>query len=199
MEKRLGVIPGDGHCRLMHLPFDLGTKRLPKKFQDEGPGGVGGPDGTRQWIVEGRPWSGVGWAGVGRGAVSCYARAGRAEEPEPGIFRAAHARYRCEGMDRAGGDAELVNGPNRQIGPIQAPALWGAVVRWVAPVRGGGCRRGSAESVPDAGRQLPHGADGGTNERRRVRWHLRSPSRTALRPRRGGRRLGAFSVLALRP
>src|SRR5437016_9534962 len=85
MEKRFGVVSADGHCRLMHLPFDLWTKRLSRKFQDEGPRVVQGPDGTRQWIVEGRPWSGVGWSGVGRGPVNCYTRAGLAEEPEPGI------------------------------------------------------------------------------------------------------------------
>ena len=31
MEKRFGVVSADGHCRLMHLPFDLWTKRLPQK------------------------------------------------------------------------------------------------------------------------------------------------------------------------
>src|SRR5262249_48969869 len=131
MEKRFGVISADGHCRLMHLPFDLWTKRLPRKFQDNGPRVVQGPDGTRQWVVEGRPWSGVGWGGVGRGDVSCYARAGVPEEPEPGIFRAAHARYRCEDMDRDGVDAELVNGPYEQIAQIQDPALRVACVQVV--------------------------------------------------------------------
>jgi hypothetical protein len=67
MEKRFGVISADGHCRLMHLPFDLWTTRLPRKFQDNGPRVVQGSDGTRQWVVEGHPWSGVGWSGVGRG------------------------------------------------------------------------------------------------------------------------------------
>ena len=83
MEKRFGVISADGHCRVMHLPFDLWTKRLPRKFQENGPRVVQRPDGTRQWVVEGRPWSGVGWIGLGWGKVSCYARAGVAEEPEP--------------------------------------------------------------------------------------------------------------------
>ena len=114
MEKRFGVVSADGHCRLMHLPFDLWTKRLPRKLQDDGPKVVKGPDGSRQWVVEGRPFSGVGWAGVGRGPVNCYTRAGLPEEPEPGIFRAANARYRCEDMDRDGVDAELVNGPYEQ-------------------------------------------------------------------------------------
>jgi hypothetical protein len=68
MEKRFGVVSADGHCRLMHLPFDLWTKRLPRKLQDEGPRVVQRPDGIRQWVIEGRPWSGVGWAGVGKGA-----------------------------------------------------------------------------------------------------------------------------------
>ena len=65
MENRFGVISADGHCRLMHLPFDLWTTRLSKKFQDTGPSVVQRPDGTRQWVVEGHPWSGVGWSGVG--------------------------------------------------------------------------------------------------------------------------------------
>ena len=60
MEKRFGGISADGHCRLMHLPFDLWTQRLPKKFQDNGPRVVQGSDGTRQWVVEGHPWSGEG-------------------------------------------------------------------------------------------------------------------------------------------
>ena len=89
------------------------------------------PDGTRQWIVEGRPWSGVGWAGVGRGPVNCYTRAGLEEEPEPGIFRAANAKYRCEDMDRDGVDAELVNGPYEQISTIKNPELRAACVRAV--------------------------------------------------------------------
>ena len=131
MEKRFGVISADGHCRLMHLPFDLWTTRLPRKFRDTGPRVVQRPDGTRQWVVEGHPWSGVGWSGVGRGAVNCYTRAGVPEEPEPGIFRAAHARYRCEDMDRDGVDAELVNGPYEQLWQIKAPELRVACVQVV--------------------------------------------------------------------
>jgi predicted TIM-barrel fold metal-dependent hydrolase len=131
MEKRFGVVSADGHCRLMHLPFDLWSKRLAGKFHDDGPKVVKGPDGVRQWIVEGRPWSGVGWAGVGRGPVNCYTRAGMAEEPEPGIFRAANAKYRCEDMDRDGVDAELVNGPYEQLWAIRNPELRLACVRAV--------------------------------------------------------------------
>jgi predicted TIM-barrel fold metal-dependent hydrolase len=92
---------------------------------------VQGPDGARQWVVEGRPWSGVGWSGVGRGHVNCYTRAGLAEEPEPGVFRAANAKYRCEDMDRDGVDAELVNGPYEQISQIKDPELRAACVRAV--------------------------------------------------------------------
>jgi predicted TIM-barrel fold metal-dependent hydrolase len=130
MEKRFGVVSADGHCRLMHLPFDLWTKRLPRKFHESGPRVVD-KDGVRQWVVEDRPWSGVGWAGVGRGPVNCYTRAGLAEEPEAGIFRAANARYRCEDMDRDGVDAELVNGPYEQISAIRDPELRAACVRAV--------------------------------------------------------------------
>ena len=70
-------------------------------------------------------------AGVGRGPVNCYTRAGLAEEPEPGVFRAANARYRCEDMDRDGVDAELVNGPYEQISAIKDPQLRAACVRVV--------------------------------------------------------------------
>ena len=38
MEKRFGVVSADGHCRVMHLPFDLWTKRLPSKLRDDGTG-----------------------------------------------------------------------------------------------------------------------------------------------------------------
>jgi predicted TIM-barrel fold metal-dependent hydrolase len=54
-----------------------------------------------------------------------------AEEPEPGIFRAANARYRGEDMDRDGVDAELVNGPYEQISAIKDPELRFACVRVV--------------------------------------------------------------------
>ncbi len=131
MEKRFGVVSADGHCRLFHLPFDLWEKRLPRKFADDAPRVVTGRDGKRQWVVEGRVWSGVGWEGVGRGPVNCYTRAGLAEEPEPGIFRASHAKYRCEDMDRDGVDGELVNGPYEQIWQIKNPELRSAVVRAV--------------------------------------------------------------------
>jgi uncharacterized protein len=131
MEKRFGVISADGHCRLMHLPFDLWTKRLPRKFQENGPRVIQEADGTRRWIIEGHAWSGVGWRGVGLGAANCYTRAGLPEEAEPGIFRAASAKYRCEDMDRDGVDAELVNGPYEQISAIKDPELRAACVRAV--------------------------------------------------------------------
>ena len=70
MEKKFGVVSADGHCRLFHLPSDLWTKRLPRKFQDDGPRIVKNADGVRQWVVEGHAWSGVGWKGVGRGPVN---------------------------------------------------------------------------------------------------------------------------------
>jgi predicted TIM-barrel fold metal-dependent hydrolase len=131
MEKRFGVVSADGHCRLMHLPFDLWTQRLPRKLQQSGPRVVTASDGKRQWVVEGRPWSGVGWEGVGRGPVNCYTRAGLDEEAEPGVFRAASAKYRCEDMDCDGVDAELVNGPYEQISQIKDPELRAACVRAV--------------------------------------------------------------------
>jgi predicted TIM-barrel fold metal-dependent hydrolase len=129
MEKRFGVISADGHCRLMHLPFDLWEKRLSTEFRENGPRVVTGPDGARRWMVEGRSWSAIGWHGNGRGTVNCYTRAGLAEEPESGVFRASDPRYRCEDMDRDGVDAELINGPYEQISAIRDPDLRAACVR----------------------------------------------------------------------
>src|SRR2546421_11431791 len=60
MENRFGVVSADGHCRLMHLPCDLSTKRLPRRFQDDGLRAVQGPGGARQGGVEERPLSGGG-------------------------------------------------------------------------------------------------------------------------------------------
>ena len=48
MKKRFGVVSADGHCRLMHLPFDLWTKRLPRRLQDDAPRVATGPDGARR-------------------------------------------------------------------------------------------------------------------------------------------------------
>jgi len=87
-----------------------------------GRGSSRGRTASGQWVVEGHTWSGVGWEGVGRGPVNCYTRAGLPEEPEPGIFRAANARYRLRDMDRDGVDVELVNGPYEQISQIKDPS-----------------------------------------------------------------------------
>ncbi|MGE5271739.1 MAG: amidohydrolase family protein [Thiohalocapsa sp.] len=131
MEKKFGVVSADGHCRLFHLPFDLWTTRLPRRFQDDAPRVVTNGDGVRQWVVEGHAWSGVGWRGVGRGPTNCYTRAGLDEEAEPGVFRAASAKYRVLDMDRDGVDAELVNGPYEQLSQIKDPELRAACVRAV--------------------------------------------------------------------
>ena len=81
MEKRFGVVSADGHCRLMHLPFDLWTKRLPRKFQDDGPRVVKGAGrrpamgrrGTpmeRGRLGRRRPWAGqLLYAGGPRGGA----------------------------------------------------------------------------------------------------------------------------------
>ena len=106
MEKRFGVVSADGHCRLMHLPFDLWTKRLPKKFQDNAPRIVTGPDSTRQYCR--RPPGGgrLGWR---QRASQRYTQAGSPEEPSP-----ASSRRQCAVSLRYGPrqvDAELVNSP----------------------------------------------------------------------------------------
>ena len=119
------ALPGDA------LALRLVDKATPQEVPGHRTEVVTKPDGAWQWIVEGRPWSGVGWSGLGWGKVSCYARAGVAEEPEPGIFRAANAKYRCEDMDRDGVDAELVNGPYEQIAAIKDAELRTACVQVV--------------------------------------------------------------------
>ena len=153
-----------------HAPSLLpaGHKRLPSKLRYHGPRVVKGPDGTRQWVVEGRPWSGVGWAGVGRGPVNCYTRAGLAEEPEPGVFRAADAKYRCQDMDRDGVDAELVNGPYEQISALS---------------RTRSCGVASSRAVNDWARELYEELNG------RFIMLLPLPSQTAGGGRRGAMRL----------
>ena len=80
-----------------------------------------------------RDIGGAAWAGLGSAAARsiCYTRAGLEEEAEPGIFRAASAKYRCEDMDRDEVDAELVNGPYEQIHRIANPELRVACVRAV--------------------------------------------------------------------
>ena len=283
MEKRFGVMSADGHCRLPHLPFDLWTKRLPRRFQDDAPRVVQRPDGTRQWVVEGQPWSGVGWAGVGRGrsiatpAPVCRRRLSPASsvrrtpdiaartwtatgstpswstaptskygDQEPGTarrLRAGGQRLGTRALRRverplhhaaaaavqtpeeaiagavAGGRIRAADGGHlrlgRRPGAGAAPDVGAGLgrrrrdrhagqfarqpERRLAPDRGRGLGPRAAQPVPDAGRQLPDGDDGGTDERRRLFGHLRPPSRRALCPRRGWRRLGPVPVLAVRP
>jgi len=120
---------------------------------------------------------------VGRGPVNCYTRAGVPEEPEPGIFRAANAKYRCEDMDRDGVDAELVNGPYEQISAIKDPQLRAAVVRAVTTGARGlrGIERpvhhASAVILPDA-RRGRRRADAGGRVRPADRGHLRLGERS---------------------
>ena len=101
------MVSADGHCRLTHLPFDLWTNVYHDDFWTMRRGSCKSRTASRQWVVEGhrveRRRLGWGWSGP----VNCYTRAGLAEEPEPGIFCAATARYRCEDMDRDGVDADL--------------------------------------------------------------------------------------------
>ena len=126
MEKKFGAVSTDGHLRLPILPFELWSKRLPKRFQENGPKVVQTPDGGRQWVIEGRPWSSIGMS-----ATSCYVRAGVEVEPEPGIFRTSNATLRCQDMDADGVDAEMVNGPYEQMSTIKDPELRKAVIRVV--------------------------------------------------------------------
>src|SRR5438045_4208588 len=139
MEKRFGVVSADGHCRLMHLPFDLWTKRLSRKFQDDAPRVVTGPDGTRQWVVEGHPWSGVGWAGV--------------NAPEPVLHQMWEPVWAAAAETRTGQSARQ---PERRVAPDGS--------------RGHGPR--ATQPGSDAGRQLPDGSDGRTDECRRLLGHL---------------------------
>ena len=77
MEKRFGVISADGHCRLMHLPFDLWTKRLPGSSRTTG----------REWCrdrtapasgswKDALEWRGLEWRGQGSRLLLCAGRGG---------------------------------------------------------------------------------------------------------------------------
>ena len=96
-----------------------------------------------EWIVEGHNWSGVGWDGVGRGPVNCYTREVWRRSRSP----ASSARQT----------------------PSIAAGTWTATRSMpsssTAPMR-------AAQPVADEGRQLPDGAHGGTDERRRFLGHL---------------------------
>src|SRR5581483_4986570 len=100
--------------------------------------------------------------------------------------RAGHAPDVGAGLGRRGG--------NRPAGqpPRQSP-------RRLAPDRRRRCRAGAAQPVADDRGQLPDGADGRADERRRPVGDLRPPSRPALRARGGRRRLGPVPVPPVRP
>ena len=120
MEKKYGAVSADSHLRLPYLPFDLWTKRLPAKFKDQAPHVETTPEGRRRWVVEGKPWSGIG---ANPGASTVYSRVGINEEPEPGIFRPSTAKYRCEDLDRDQVDGEMINGPYESLNSIQNEEL----------------------------------------------------------------------------
>lgn len=120
MQFKYYCVSADNHLRLPFIPFNLWQERLPGKLKENGPRVVQTAEGRRQWVVEGRPWALVG---TPPGRESVYSRAGVAEEPEPGVFRATSPKYRCEDMDRDGVDVEIINGPFETLWSIQDPEL----------------------------------------------------------------------------
>ena len=67
--RTLGLMTGDAHIirNAGGVVTDEHARVLRERLEDA-PRVVTGPDGTRQWVVEGHPWSGVGWRGVANAA-----------------------------------------------------------------------------------------------------------------------------------
>src|SRR5688572_20839662 len=120
MEFRYQCVSADNHMRVPMLPANLFQDRVDSKFKEQAPRVVETAEGRRQWVVEGRPWGGVG---TPPGRTSVYSRAGVQEEPESGVFRASSVKYRLEDMDRDGVDAEIFNGPFETLWSIKDPDL----------------------------------------------------------------------------
>lgn len=100
------VISADDHIDLTYLPPSLWQDRLPRRHRERGPRVVDSQDG-KVWVREGRRWGTWGSKRPGN-MIIVYDKAGLAEEPEPGVWRAVAPHYRLEDMDNDGVYAQVL-------------------------------------------------------------------------------------------
>jgi predicted TIM-barrel fold metal-dependent hydrolase len=89
----------DDHMDLSYVPQTLWQDRVAARWKDAAPKVVEVKSGRLMWFREGRPWGAQG-SKRSDGRKVIFDDVGLLEEPEPGIFRAASAKYRLEDMNR---------------------------------------------------------------------------------------------------
>jgi predicted TIM-barrel fold metal-dependent hydrolase len=94
-----GLYSSDDHMDLCYVPASMWQERVAAKWRGEAPRVERSKDGKTMWMREGRPW-GIQGSKKADGRKVVFDDVGLAEEPEPGVFRAASAKYRLEDMDR---------------------------------------------------------------------------------------------------
>ena len=100
------LVSSDDHIDLCYVPRDLWQSRLPAELREAGPKVVDTPTGP-VWMREGTPW-GIWGSKRADGRKVVFDDLGISEEAEPGVWRAASARYRLEDMDRDGIHAQVM-------------------------------------------------------------------------------------------
>ncbi|HXC40520.1 MAG TPA: amidohydrolase family protein [Burkholderiales bacterium] len=101
------LFSSDDHLDLCYVPPTMWQERVPAKWKAEAPKVQTDSKGRTVWFREGRPW-GVQGSKKLDGRKVVFDEVGLAEEPEPGVFRAASAKYRLQDMDRDGIYAQVM-------------------------------------------------------------------------------------------
>jgi predicted TIM-barrel fold metal-dependent hydrolase len=94
-----GLFSSDDHMDLCYVPPTLWQEGVAAKWKGEAPRVEKNDEGKTVWVREGRPWGTYG-SKKADGRKVVFDDLGLAEEPEPGVFRPASAKYRLEDMDR---------------------------------------------------------------------------------------------------
>jgi len=97
----------DDHLDLCYVPPGTWQERVAAKWKDAAPKVQRDAQGRTVWFREGRPW-GVQGSKKADGRKVVFDDLGLAEEPEPGVFRAASPKYRLEDMNRDGIYAQVM-------------------------------------------------------------------------------------------
>lgn len=98
-DQRTALYSSDDHMDLAYVPATLWQERVAAKWRETAPRVVKTGNGKSMWVREGRDW-GVHGSKKTDGRIVVFDAAGLAEEPEPGVFRAASPKYRLEDMNR---------------------------------------------------------------------------------------------------